>query len=100
MHNVTLRRVSESLLCWKRNTSIAHWPVCACVGARGYEGAWACACAYELIQHAARILHIVTSFLAPWSPPTFSTLSHKRCDFRRNVIERRMCILIFCTTFV
>jgi hypothetical protein len=27
-------------------------------------------------------------------------LSHKRHDFRRNVIEYKMCILIFSTTFV
>ena len=30
----------------------------------------------------------------------FSTLSHKRHDFRKNVIERKMCILIFSTTLL
>ena len=30
----------------------------------------------------------------------FSTLSHKRHDFREKVTEHKMCVLIFCTTFV
>ena len=30
----------------------------------------------------------------------FSTLSHKRHDFRKNVTEHKMCVLIFSTTFV
>ena len=34
------------------------------------------------------------------SPLYFSTLSHKRCDFRRNVIEHKMCVFIFSTAFV
>ena len=29
----------------------------------------------------------------------FSTLSHKRHDFRKNVTEHKMCVLIFSTTF-
>jgi len=30
----------------------------------------------------------------------FSTLSHKRYDFRKKVIEHKMCVLTFSTTFV
>jgi len=30
----------------------------------------------------------------------FSTLSHKRHDFRGKVTEHKMCVLIFSTTFV
>jgi hypothetical protein len=59
--------------------------VCACVlCACGYPHTWARACAYVhvalLIQHATRMRHIVTSFVAPLAPPYFSTLSHKWCD--------------------
>jgi hypothetical protein len=32
--------------------------------------------------------------------PYFSTLSHKRHDFRKTVTEHKMCVLIFSTTFV
>ena len=49
-----------------------------------------------LIQHATRMRHIVTSFVAPLAPPYFSTLSH----FREKVTEHKMCVLIFSTTFV
>jgi hypothetical protein len=71
---------------------------CAC------PGPWACTCASVLvallIQHAMRMRHIVTSFVAPLAPPRFSALSHKRYDFRKNVIEHKMCVLIFSTIFV
>jgi hypothetical protein len=30
----------------------------------------------------------------------FSTLSHKRHVFQKKVIEYKMCVLIFCTSFV
>jgi hypothetical protein len=43
--------------------------------------------------------HIATSFVAPRSPLHFSTLSHKRCDFRKNVIEHKISVLILSTTF-
>jgi hypothetical protein len=73
------------------------------VRACGFPSARACACAYVhialLIQHATRMRR-VTSFVAPRCPLYFSTLSHKWCDFRKTVTEHKMCVLIFCTTFV
>jgi len=42
-------------------------------------------------------------YLSPVACPAlqyFSTLSRKRLDFRDNVIEHEMCVLIFSTTFV
>ena len=39
-------------------------------------------------------------FAVSLAPPYFSTLSHKRNDFRKKVNGREMCILIFSTTFI
>ena len=58
-----------------------------------------CACVRVLIQHVARMRHIVTS-VASLAPPYFSTLPHKRHDFRKKVTEHKMCILIFCAFFL
>ena len=43
-----------------------------------------------LIQHATRMRHIMTSFVAPLAPTYFSTLSHKRRDFGKKIIEHKM----------
>jgi hypothetical protein len=48
------------------------------------------------VQCACAILSSVT---LP-SLESFSTLSHKRHDFRKTVIEHKMCVLIFSTRFV
>jgi hypothetical protein len=93
-YNVTLRRVRESLLPWKSNQYYIF--VCVC------PGVWAYACAYValLIQHATRIRHIVTSFVAPLAPPYFSTLSHLTARFSgKKVTEHKMCVFIFSTAF-
>jgi hypothetical protein len=74
-----------------------YMPVCACVRVRacGYPGTWACACACEhvalLIQHSTCMRHIVTSFVVAQSPPCFSTLSHKRGDFRKKKLLSIKC---------
>ena len=44
--------------------------------------------------------HLKAPSLAPRSPVHFSTLSHIRCDCRKKGIEYKMCVFIFCTTFV
>jgi hypothetical protein len=74
---------------------VLYLSVCVCVRA----------CARALIvlhiQQATRMGYIVTSFMAPQTPPHFSTLSHTRCDFRgKKYIEDIMCGFIFPTTFV
>jgi hypothetical protein len=52
------------------------------------------------IRHTIRMRRIILSL---WPDPLyniFSTLSHKRHDFREKVTEHKMCVLSFYTTFV
>jgi hypothetical protein len=53
-----------------------------------------------VIQLAMRMRRIVLSSVALPAVPYFSTFSHKQHDFREKVIERKMTVLIFSTTFV
>ena len=48
------------------------------------------------MQYAYAILSSVTVTALQY----FSTLSHKRRDFRKQVTEHKMCVLVFSTTFV
>jgi fucose permease len=49
------------------------------------------------IKHAVRMYHVVICGLFIYT--IFSTLSHEG-TIKKKVVELKMCILIFCTTFV
>ena len=53
-----------------------------------------------VIQHAMRMRHVILPSVACPTLRKVSTLSHKEHDFRANVTEHKMCVLIFSTNFV
>ena len=52
------------------------------------------------IQRAVLMCRIISPSVGCPAVPYFSILSHKRYDSRKQAIEHRMCISIFCTKFV
>jgi hypothetical protein len=54
----------------------------------------------ECVSVALVILHVILSFVTALASPYFFTLSRKRHDFRKKVIEYKMCVLILSSTFV
>jgi hypothetical protein len=57
-----------------------------------------------IVQHAMRMSLIILPPVVNPALQHFSTLSHKRHDFRRKIIEDKMCVLILytnlCETFL
>ena len=54
----------------------------------------------SVTQHAKRMRRLILSAVVCLALPYFSTLSHKRHDFREKLLEHKMCVLTFATTFV
>jgi hypothetical protein len=53
-----------------------------------------------VIQHAKCMLGVILSSVAHLALSYFSTLSGKRNDLQKKVIEHEICVLIVSTTFV
>ena len=53
-----------------------------------------------VIKHGMCMLRMSSVYHHLWPVHHFSTLPNKRNDFRKDVIEHKMCVLIFPTTSV
>jgi 3-methyladenine DNA glycosylase Tag len=53
-----------------------------------------------LTQHAKRMHHVMLSSVASQAALYFSSLSHKRHNFRKTFTEYKTSILIFSTNFI
>ena len=85
-----MRRVHETSVAVQKKYILHILCVCVCV----------CVSVALVIQHAKPMRRIVLSSVVSLAAPYFPTLSHKHNDFRKKGIEQKMCVLIFCTTFV
>jgi hypothetical protein len=53
-----------------------------------------------LIQHAKRMRQIVASFVVAQASPYFSTLSHKRHNFKKKKVSKIKCVFFIFSTNV
>jgi len=85
----------QTLLQWKSNN---YCIFCVCVCVCIYVCVCVCVCLALLIHKAIRMRHSVICGLS--NSTIFSTLSHKRHDFQRKIIDYKMCAVIFSIPFI
>lgn len=59
-----------------------------------------CVSAALVMEHAKRMRRVMLSFIACLALPNLPTLSRKLYDFRGNVLEHKLRVLIFSSAFV
>ena len=73
-----------------------HWCSAKAISITYYE----CVSVALVFQHAKRMRRVIFPHGALPAVPYLSTLFHKQHDFQNNVIEHKLCVLVFSTTFV
>ena len=90
---VTLMCLRETIVAVEKQL-VTYLFICVCVCLCACPGAWACACVALHIQHATRMRCIVLFFVACLAPPRFLTLSQKRYESRKKLVNIK-CVFSF-----